>query len=207
LARRKITMAIPELSTLSEKTQKVVKMILFENFSLDWPMIVKHSRKHMREDLKAVGGDDASTYHPNLAALFNHYLKEKVLETNSEILNELWRVLFYKDYKRMQMKKLEKEIDMLDVQTIPYPRIHDIFMPYGMVICLEKSNTLRIQPWVPDKIGDRYYSRASQAKAIFKVRMLDKWRISLDDTNRALEILKEKNPNRADCLKVDLTKC
>jgi hypothetical protein len=104
-------------------------------------------------------------------------------------------------------KKLEKEIDMSDVQTIPYDSIHSVFMPYGMAICLEKSNTIRIQPWVPDQIGQRYYNRASQAKAIFKLRMLNRWQISLDDANRALEIMKEKNPNRADCLKIDLTKC
>ena len=109
--------------------------------------------------------------------------------------------------KHIQMKKLEKEIDMSDVQTIPYDSIHSVFMPYGMAICLEKSNTIRIQPWVPDQIGQRYYNRASQAKAIFKLRMLNRWQISLDDANRALEIMKEKNPNRADCLKVDLTKC
>ena len=200
-------MAIPELSTLSKKTQEVVNMIFFENFSVNWPMLVKHSRSRMKEDLNAVGGNDAATYHPNLASLFNYYLKGKVLEPNSDILNEIWRVLFSKDYKRMQMKKLEKEIDMSDVQTIPYSSVHSILMPYGMAVCLEKSNTIRVQPWVPNKIGERYYSRASQAKAVFKVRMLNKWLISLDDINRALEILKEKNPDRADCLKVDLTKC
>lgn len=200
-------MAIPELSTLSEKTQEVVKMIFFENFSVDWPMLVKHSRSRMKEDLNAVGGTDVATYHPNLASLFNYYLKGKVLDPNSEILNEIWRVLFSKEYKRMQMKKLEKEIDMSDVQTVPYDSIVRVFQPYGMVICLPKSGSLRVQPWVPDQFGKRYYSRASQAKAVFKVRMLNKWQISLDDAHRALEILKEKNPSRADCLKIDLTKC
>ena len=200
-------MAIPELSTFSEKTQKIVNKIFFKNFSVDWPMLVKHSRSRMKEDLKAVCGNDAATYHPNLAALFNYYLKGEVLESNSDVLNEIWRVLFSKEYKRMQMKKLEMEIDMSDVQTIPYDSIQRVFQPYGMVICLEKSNTFRVQPWVQDKIGERYYSRASQAKAIFKIRMLDRWRISLDDAHRALVILQEKNPSRADCLKIDLTKC
>ena len=200
-------MAIPELSTFSEKTQKIVNRIFFENFSVDWPMLVKHSRSRMKEDLKAVCGNDAATYHPNLAALFNYYLKGKVLESNSDVLNEIWRMLFSKEYKKMQMKKLEMEIDMSDTQTIPYDSIQRVFQPYGMVICLEKSNTLRVQPWVPDKIGERYYSRASQAKAIFKVRMLNKWQISLDDAHRALVLLQEKNPDRADCLKIDLTKC
>lgn len=200
-------MAIPELSKFSEKAQELVNKMMFEHFSLTWPDIVKQARQRMREDLKAVGGDSPENYHPNLAGLFNFYLNGIRLSAGSVILNEFWRMLFSKEYKKMQMKKLEMEIDMSDTQTIPYHRIHDIFMPYGMVICLEKSNTLRLQPWVPDKFGERYYSRASQAKAIFKVRMLDKWRISLDDTNRALEILKEKNPDRADCLKVDLTKC
>lgn len=200
-------MAIPELSTFSKKTQDVVNMIFFENFSVNWPMLVKHSRNRMKADLNAVGGNDVATYHPNLAALFNYYLKGKVLEANSEVLNEIWRVLFSKEYKRIQMKKLEKEIDMSDTQTIPYDSIQRVFQPYGMVICLEKSNTLRVQPWVPNKIGERYYSRASQAKAIFKVRMLNKWKISLDDAHRALVLLKEKNPDRADCLKMDLTKC
>lgn len=200
-------MAIPKLEQFSEKAQELVNKMMFEHFSLTWPDIVKQARHRMREDLKAVGGESPEKYHPNLAGLFNFYLNGIRLTAESEILNEFWRMLFSKEYKKMQMKKLEMEIDLSDVQTIPYHRIHDVFMPYGMVICLEKSNTLRIQPWVPDKIGDRYYSRASQAKAIFKVRMLDRWRISLDDTNRALEILKEKNPVRADCLKVDLTKC
>lgn len=200
-------MAIPELSKFSEKAQELVNKMMFEHFLLTWPDIVRQARHRMREDLKAVGGESPENYHPNLAGLFNFYLNGIRLSAGSEILNEFWRMLFSKEYKKMQMKKLEMEIDMSDTQTIPYHRIHDLFMPYGMVICLEKTNTLRLQPWVPDKIGDRYYSRASQAKAIFKVRMLDKWRISLDDTNRALEILKEKNPDRADCLKVDLTKC
>lgn len=200
-------MAIPELSTFSKTTQDVVRMIFFENFSVNWPMLVKHSRNRMKEDLNAVGGNDVATYHPNLAALFNYYLKGKVLEANSEVLNEIWQVLFSKEYKRIQMKKLEREIDMSDTQTIPYDSIQRVFQPYGMAICLEKSNTLRIQPWVPDKFGERYYSRASQAKAIFKVRMLSKWQISLDDAHRALVILQEKNPCRADCLKIDLTKC
>ena len=200
-------MAIPKLSTLSKKTQEVVQMILFENFSLDWPTLVKYSCSRIKEDLKAAGGDDVSTYHPNLASLYNCYLNGKILDSNSEILNEIWRVLFSKEYKNMQMKKLEKEIDMSDVQTIPYDCVQRVFQPYGMVICLDKSCSLRVQPWVPDQIGKRYYSKASQAKAVFKVRMLDRWRISLDDTNRAIEILKEKNPDRADCLKVDLTKC
>lgn len=200
-------MAIPELSTLSEKTQEIVKKMMFEYFWLTWPTFVKKARASMREDLKAAGGESPAIYHPNLAGLFNYYLNGKILNADSEVLNEIWRVLFSKEYNRIQMKKLEKEIDMSDVQTIPYHCIHDIFMPYGMVICIEKSNTLRLQPWVPDKFGKRYYSRASQAKAIFKVRMLDRWRISLDDVNRALVILREKNPDRADCLKMDLTKC
>ena len=200
-------MAIPELSKFSEKAQELVNKMMFEHFLLTWPDLVRQAKQRMREDLKAVGGESPENYHPNLAGLFNFYLNGIRLSAGSDILNEFWRMLFSKEYKKMQMKKLEMEIDMSDTQTIPYHRIHDLFMPYGMVICLEKTNTLRLQPWVPDKIGDRYYSRASQAKAIFKVRMLDKWRISLDDTNRALEILKEKNPDRADCLKVDLTKC
>lgn len=200
-------MAIPELNKFSEKAQELVNKMMFEHFLLTWPELVKQARHRMREDLKAVGGESPENYHPNLAGLFNFYLNGIRVNANSEILNEFWRMLFSKEYKKMQMKKLEMEIDMSDVHTIPYHRIHDIFMPYGMVICLEKSNTLRVQPWVPDKFGERYYSRASQAKAVFKVRMLDRWRISLDDTNRAIEILKEKNPNRADCLKVDLTKC
>lgn len=200
-------MAIPELSTLSKKTQDVVKMIMFENFSVDWPMLVKHSRSRMKEDLNAVGGTDVATYHPNLAALFNYYLKGKVLEANSDVLNEIWRVLFSKEYNRMQMKKLEKEIDMSDVQTVPFDSIFNVFKPYGMAICLEKSNTIRIQPWVPDKFGQRYYSRASQAKAIIKLRMLNRWHISLDDAHNALTIFTQKNPERGDCLKIDLTKC
>ena len=200
-------MAIPELNKFSEKAQELVNKMMFEHFSLTWPDLVKQARHRMRKDLKAAGGDSPEKYHPNLASLFNFYLNRIQLTAESEILNEFWRMLFSKEYKKMQMKKLEMEIDLSDVQTIPYHRLHDVFWPYGMVICLEKSNTLRIQPWVTDKIGKRYYSRASQAKAAFKVRMLDRWRISLDDTNRALEILKEKNPDRADCLKVDLTKC
>lgn len=200
-------MAIPKLEQFSEKAQELVKKMMFEHFLLTWPELVKQARQRMREDLKAVGGDSPESYHPNLAGLFNCYLNGIVLKSNSEILNEFWRMLFYKEYKRMQMKKLEMEIDMSDVQTIPYDSILRVFQPYGMVICLEKTNTLRVQPWVPDKFGERYYSRASQAKAVFKVRMLDRWRISLDDAHRALEILKEKNPNRAECLKVDLTKC
>ena len=195
-------MAIPKLEQFSEKAQELVKKMM-----LTWPELMKQARQRMREDLKAVGGDSPESYHPNLAGLFNCYLNGIVLKSNSEILNEFWRMLFYKEYKRMQMKKLEMEIDMSDVQTIPYDSILRVFQPYGMVICLEKTNTLRVQPWVPDKFGERYYSRASQAKAVFKVRMLDRWRISLDDAHRALEILKEKNPNRAECLKVDLTKC
>lgn len=200
-------MAIPELNKFSEKAQELVNKMMFEHFALTWPELVKQARHRMREDLKAVGSESPENYHPNLAGLFNFYLNGIRLSASSEILNEFWRMLFSKEYKKMQMKKLEMEIDLSDVQTIPYHRIHDIFMPYGMVICLEKSNTLRVQPWVPDQIGQRYYNRASQAKAIFKVKMLDRWRISLDDTNRAIEILKEKNPDRADCLKVDLTKC
>ena len=54
-------MAIPELSTLSKKTQEVVNMIFFENFSVNWPMLVKHSRSRMKEDLNAVGGNDVAT--------------------------------------------------------------------------------------------------------------------------------------------------
>ena len=200
-------MAIPELNKFSEKAQELVNKMMFEHFSLTWPDLVRQARQRMREDLKAVGGDSPENYHPNLAGLFNYYLNGIRLKSNSEILNEFWRMLFSKEYKRMQMKKLEMEIDMSDVQTIPYDSILRVFQPYGMVICLEKTNTLRVQPWVPDKIGERYYSRASQAKAIFKVRMLNRWQISLDDAHRALVILQEKNPDRADCLKIDLTKC
>ena len=200
-------MAIPELSTFSEKAQELVSKMMFERFSLTWPDLVKQARQRMREDLKAVGGESPEKYHPNLAGLFNFYLNGIQLRAESVILNEFWRMLFSKEYKKMQMKKLEMEIDMSDTQTIPYDSIQRVFQPYGMVICLEKSNTLRVQPWVPDKVGERYYSRASQAKAIFKIRMLSKWQISLDDAHRALEILKEKNPDRADCLKIDLTKC
>lgn len=200
-------MAIPELSQFSEKAQELVKKMMFEHFSLTWPNFVKQARSRMREDLKAAGGDSPETYHPNLASLFNYYLNSISLTAESEILNEFWRVLFSKEYNRMQMKKLEREIDMSDVQTIPYDSIVRVLQPYGMVICLDKSCTLRVQPWVPDQFGKRYYSRASQAKAIFKVRMLNKWQISLDDAHRALEILKEKNPSRADCLKIELTKC
>ena len=200
-------MAIPELNQFSEKAQEIAKKMMFEYFWLTWPTLVKKARASMREDLKTAGSASPATYHPNLAGLFNYYLNGKVLNADSEVLNEFWRMLFSKEYNRIQMKKLEKEIDMSDVQTIPYDSIHSVFMPYGMAICLEKSNTIRIQPWVPDQIGQRYYNRASQAKAIFKLRMLNRWQISLDDANRALEIMKEKNPNRADCLKIDLTKC
>lgn len=200
-------MAIPELNQFSEKAQEIAKKMMFEYFWLTWPTLVKKARASMREDLKTAGSLSPATYHPNLAGLFNYYLNGKILNSDSEVLNEFWRMLFSKEYNRIQMKKLEKEIDMSDVQTIPYASIHSVFMPYGMAICLEKSNTIRIQPWVPDQIGQRYYNRASQAKAIFKLRMLNRWQISLDDANRALEIMKEKNPNRADCLKVDLTKC
>lgn len=200
-------MAIPELKQFSEKAQELVNKMMFEYFSLTWPDLVKQARHRMREDLKAAGGDSPEKYHPNLAGLFNFYLNGIRLTAESEILNEFWRMLFSKEYKKMQMKKLEMEIDLSDVQTIPYDSIQRVFQPYGMAICLEKSNTIRVQPWVPNKIGERYYSRASQAKAVFKVRMLDRWRISLDDAHQALEILKEKNPGRADCLKVDLTKC
>lgn len=200
-------MAIPELNQFSEKAQEIAKKMMFEYFWLTWPTLVKKARASMREDLKTVGSLSPATYHPNLAGLFNYYLNGKILNADSEILNEFWRMLFSKEYNRIQIKKLEKEIDMSDVQTIPYDSIHSVFMPYGMAICLEKSNTIRIQPWVPDQIGQRYYNRASQAKAIFKLRMLNRWQISLDDANRALEIMKEKNPNRADCLKIDLTKC
>lgn len=200
-------MAIPELNMFSEKAQEIAKKMMFEYFWLTWPTLVKKARASMREDLKAAGGESPATYHPNLAGLFNYYLNGKILNADSEVLNEFWRMLFSKEYNRIQMKKLEKEIDMSDVQTIPYHRIHDAFKPYGMAICLEKSNTIRIQPWVPGKFGERYYSRTSQAKAIFKLRMLDRWRISIDDANRALEIMREKNPDRADCLKMDLTKC
>lgn len=200
-------MAIPELNKFSEKAQEIAKKMMFEYFWLTWPTLVKKARASMREDLKTAGSLSPATYHPNLAGLFNYYLNGKVLNADSEILNEFWRMLFSKEYNRIQMKKLEKEIDMSDVQTIPYDSIHSVFMPYGMAICLEKSNTIRIQPWVPDQIGKRYYNRASQAKAIFKLRMLNRWQISLDDAHRALEIMKEKNPNRADCLKIDLTKC
>ena len=200
-------MAIPELNQFSEKAQEIAKKMMFEYFWLTWPTLVKKARASMREDLKTAGSLSPATYHPNLAGLFNYYLNGKILNADSEVLNEFWRMLFSKEYNRIQMKKLEKEIDMSDVQTIPYDSIHSVFMPYGMAICLEKSNTIRIQPWVPDQIGQRYYNRASQAKAIFKLRMLNRWQISLDDANRALEIMKEKNPNRADCLKIDLTKC
>ena len=200
-------MAIPELNQFSDKAQEIAKKMMFEYFWLTWPTLVKKARASMREDLKTAGSASPATYHPNLAGLFNYYLNGKVLNADSEVLNEFWRMLFSKEYNRIQMKKLEKEIDMSDVQTIPYDSIHSVFMPYGMAICLEKSNTIRIQPWVPDQIGQRYYNRASQAKAIFKLRMLNRWQISLDDANRALEIMKEKNPNRADCLKIDLTKC
>ncbi len=200
-------MAIPKLEQFSEKAQELVNKMMFEHFSLTWADLVKQARQRMREDLKAVGGESPESYHPNLAGLFNFYLNGIRLNAGSKILNEFWRMLFYKEYKRMQMKKLEMEIDMSDAQTIPYDSIQRVFQPYGMVICLEKTNTLRVQPWVPDQFGKRYYSRASQAKAIFKIRMLDRWRISLDEAHRALEILKEKNPNRADCLKIDLTKC
>lgn len=200
-------MAIPELNQFSEKAQEIAKKMMFEYFWLTWPTLVKKARASMREDLKTAGSLSPATYHPNLAGLFNYYLNGKILNADSEVLNEFWRMLFFKEYNRIQMKKLEKEIDMSDVQTIPYDSVHSVFMPYGMAICLEKSNTIRIQPWVPDQIGQRYYNRASQAKAIFKLRMLNRWQISLDDANRALEIMKEKNPNRADCLKIDLTKC
>lgn len=200
-------MAIPELNQFSEKAQEIAKKMMFEYFWLTWPTLVKKARASMREDLKTAGSLSPATYHPNLAGLFNYYLNGKVLKADSEVLNEFWRMLFSKEYNRIQMKKLEKEIDMSDVQTIPYDSIHSVFMPYGMAICLEKSNTIRIQPWVPDQIGKRYYNRASQAKAIFKLRMLNRWQISLDDAHRALEIMKEKNPVRADCLKIDLTKC
>lgn len=200
-------MAIPKLEQFSEKAQELVNKMMFEHFALTWPDIVKQARHRMREDLKAAGGDDVTTYHPNLAGLFNFYLNGVHLTAESEILNEFWRMLFSKEYNKIQMKKLEMEIDLSDVQTIPYDSIQRVFQPYGMVICLEKSNTLRVQPWVPGKFGERYYSRVSQAKAIFKIRMLDRWRISLDEAHRALEILKEKNPDRADCLKIDLTKC
>ena len=200
-------MAIPELNQFSEKAQEIVKKMMFEYFWLTWPTLVKKARASMREDLKTAGSLSPATYHPNLAGLFNYYLNGKILNADSEVLNEFWRMLFSKEYNRIQMKKLEKEIDMSDVQTIPYDSIHSVFTPYGMAICFEKSNTIRIQPWVPDQIGQRYYNRASQAKAIFKLRMLNRWQISLDDANRALEIMKEKNPNRADCLKIDLTKC
>ena len=200
-------MAIPELNQFSEKAQEIAKKMMFEYFWLTWPTLVKKAKASMREDLKTAGSMSPATYHPNLAGLFNYYLNGKIMKADSEVLNEFWRMLFSKEYNRIQMKKLEKEIDMSDVQTIPYDSIHSVFMPYGMAICLEKSNTIRIQPWVPDQIGQRYYNRASQAKAIFKLRMLNRWQISLDDANRALEIMKEKNPNRADCLKIDLTKC
>ena len=200
-------MAIPELSQFSEKAQELVKKMMFEHFSLTWPSLVKQARSRMREDLKAVGGDSPETYHPNLASLFNYYLNRINLTAESEILNEFWRMLFYKEYNRMQMKKLEMEIDMSDVQTIPFDSIFSVFKPYGMAICLEKSNTIRIQPWVPDKFGQRYYSRASQAKAIIKLRMLNRWHISLDDAHKALNIFTQKNPDRGDCLKIDLTKC
>lgn len=202
-------MAIPELNKFSEKTQEIVKKMMFEYFWLTWPTLVKKARASMREDLKAVGGMSPATYHPNLAGLFNYYLNGKVLNSDSEILNEIWRVLFAKDYSRMQMKKLEKEIDMSDVQIVSYSAVRDMFKDYGYIVCLEKTGTLRLQPWeaTTEPNPSRYYVRASQAKAIFKVRMFDRWRISLDDTNRAIEILKEKNPGRADCLKVDLTNC
>lgn len=200
-------MAIPKLNQFSEKAQELVNKMMFEHFSLTWENLVKLARNRMREDLKAVGGESPERYHPNLAGMFNFYLNETRVTADSDILNEFWRVLFSAEYKKMQMKKLEKEIDMFDTQTVPYDSIQRVFQPYGMVICLEKSNTLRVQPWVPGKIGERYYSRASQAKAIFKIRMLNRWKISLDEAHRALEILKEKNPDRADCLKIDLTKC
>ena len=200
-------MAIPKLEQFSEKAQELVNKMMFEHFALTWPDLVKQARHRMREDLKAAGGDSPESYHPNLAGLFNFYLNGIRLTAESEILNEFWRMLFSKEYKKMQMKKLEMEIDMSDVQTIPYDSIQRVFQPYGMVICLEKSNTLRVQPWVPDQFGKRYYSRASQAKAIFKIRMLNRWQISLDEAHRALVILQEKNPSRADCLKIDLTKC
>ena len=202
-------MTIPELNTLSEKAQELVNKMMFEHFALTWPDLVKQARHRMREDLKTAGSLSPATYHPNLAGLFNYYINEKVLNSDSEILNEIWRVLFSKEYNRMQMRKLEKEIDMSDVQTVSYSAVRNMFKDYGYIVCLEKTGTLRLQPWeiTAEPNPTRYYVRASQAKAIFKVRMLDKWRISLDDTNRAIEILKEKNPDRADCLKVDLTNC
>lgn len=138
-------MAIPELKQFSEKTQELVNKMMFEHFSLTWPDLVKQARHRMRKDLKAAGDDSPEKYHPNLASLFNFYLNRIQLTAESEILNEFWRMLFSKEYKKMQMKKLEMEIDLSDVQTIPYHRIHDVFWPYGMVICLEKSNTLRIR--------------------------------------------------------------
>ena len=151
-------MAIPKLEQFSEKAQELVNKMMFEHFSLTWPELVKQARQRMKEDLKAVGGDSPESYHPNLAGLFNFYLNGIRLRAESDILNEFWRMLFSKEYKKMQLKKLEMEIDMSDTQTIPYHRIQQVFQPYGMVICLEKSNTLRVQPWVQDKIGERYYS-------------------------------------------------
>lgn len=202
-------MAIPELNQFSEKAQEIAKKMMFEYFWLTWPTLVKKARASMREDLKTAGSLSPATYHPNLAGLFNYYLNEKVLNSDSEILNEIWRVLFSKEYNRMQMRKLEKEIDMSDVQTVSYSAVRNMFKDYGYIVCLEKTGTLRLQPWeiTAEPNPTRYYVRASQAKAIFKVRMLDKWQISLEDASKALEIVKEKNPYKADCLKVDLTNC
>ena len=157
-------MAIPELNQFSEKAQEIAKKMMFEYFWLTWPTLVKKARASMREDLKTAGSLSPATYHPNLAGLFNYYLNGKILNADSEVLNEFWRMLFSKEYNRIQMKKLEKEIDMSDVQTTRFDIIHGLFSPYGMAICLEKSNAIRIQPWVPDQIGQRYYNRASQAK-------------------------------------------
>ena len=205
-------MKIPELNTFSEKTQKLVNATLFECFYLEWPQLAKMCRKRMREDLNTVGGD-IPTYHPNLASLFNFYLgSARHILPDAEELNELWRALFAEEYRKIKMKRLEKEIDMSDQRLTNLYLVRQAFRPYGYIVCMEKSNTMRLQPWeismVEPENRNRYYIRASQAKAVIKnIRMLDCHNISADDVDKALEIVRLKNPDRCDRLEIDLTKC
>ena len=205
-------MKIPELNTFSEKTQKLVNATLFECFCLEWPHLAVMCRKRMREDLSAVGGD-IPTYHPNLASLFNFYLgSARHILPDAEELNELWTALFAREYQKIKMKQLEKEIDLSDQQLTSLYQVRQAFRPYGYIVCNEKSSTMRLQPWeistVEPENRNRYYIRASQAKAVIKnIRMLDCHRISMDDINKALKIVSQKNPGRCERLEIDLTKC
>ena len=205
-------MKIPELNSFSPGTRLLVNSVLTMTGRLDWPRFARMCRTSMRADMSAVSPDEAATMHIHLACLFNRYLGPRHILPDAEQLNELWNALFRDEYHRLRMDRLEKEIDMSDLRLVPLGIVRSMFDPYGFVICLEKTGTLRIQPWdisqVEPEKHNRYYVRASQSKAVIRgVRMLDSRRMSLDDIERALAVITEKNPGRGDRLQVDLTNC